>query len=130
VAADTPLQLASPLELPVKYYLTAGGQFVDAKIVLSKGTFDFEELNERKKKQKFSLPASEVLRVETPIIIQFSDPTYIIQRLHCARDLKKIGGPRGRDINLKVTMPQVVTLMSYVAQAAKSPASVPEAARK
>lgn len=130
VATDTPLQLASPLELPVKYYLAAGGQFVDAKIVLSKGTLDFEELGERKKKQKFSLPASEVLRVETPVIIQFSDPTYIIQRLHCARDLKKIGGPRGKDINLKVTMPQVVTLMSYVAQAAKSPASVPEAARK
>ena len=95
VAADTPLQLASPLELPVKYYLTAGGQFVDAKIVLSKGTFDFEELGERKKKQKFSLPASEVLRVETPVIIRFPDPTYIIQRLHCARDLRKIGGPGG-----------------------------------
>lgn len=130
VAADTPLQLAPPLELPVKYYLTAGGQFVDAKIVLSQGVFDFEELDERKKKQKFSLPASEVLRVETPVIIRFPDPTYIIQRLHCARDLRKIGGPRGRDINLKVTIPQVVTLMSYVAEAAKSPASAPEADRK
>jgi len=127
VAADTPLQLASPLELQVKYYLLAGGQLVDAKIVLSKGTFDFEELGERKKKQKFSLPASEVLRVETPVIIRFPDPTYISQRLHCARDLKKIGGPGGRDLNLEVTMPQLVTLMSYVAQAAKSPASVPEA---
>jgi hypothetical protein len=31
VAADTPLQLASPLELPVKYYLLAGGQFVTPK---------------------------------------------------------------------------------------------------
>jgi hypothetical protein len=66
VAADTPLQLTSPLELAVKYYLLAGGQVVDAKIVLSKGTFDFEELGERKEKEKFSLPASEVLRVETP----------------------------------------------------------------
>ncbi len=130
VAADTPLQLASPLELPVKYYLLAGGQLVDAKIVLSKGTFDFEELGERKKKQKFSLPAGEVLRVETPVIIRFPDPTYISQRLHCARDLKKIGGPRGRDLNLEVTMPQMVTLMSYVAQAAKSPASAPEGDRK
>jgi outer membrane protein assembly factor BamE (lipoprotein component of BamABCDE complex) len=130
VAADTPLQLASPLELPVKYYLLAGGQFVDAKIVLSKGSFDFEELGNRKKKHKFSLPASEVLRVETPVIIRFPDPTYISQRLRCARDLKKIGGPSGRDINLKVTMPQLVALMSYVAQAAKSPASAPEAGHK
>jgi len=130
VAADTPLQLASPVELQVKYYLLAGGQFVDAKIVLSKGTFDFEELGEGKKKQKLSLPASQVLRVETPVIIRFPDPTYISQRLHCARDLKKIGGPPGRDLNLEVTMPQLVTLMSYVAQAAKSPPSTPEANRK
>ena len=130
MAADTPLQLASPLELSVKYYLLAGGQLVDAKIVLSKDTFDFEELGERKKKQKFSLPAGEVLRVETPVIIRFPDPTYISQRLHCARDLKKIGGPSGKDINLEVTLPQVVTLMSYVAQAAKSQVSAPEADRK
>ena len=130
VAADTPLQLASPLELPVKYYLLAGGQLVDARIVLSKGSFDFEELGERKKKQKFSMPASEVLRVETPVVIRFSDPTYISQRLHCARDLKKIGGPRGRDLNLEVTMPQLVTLMIYVAQVTKSQVSAPEADRK
>ena len=94
VAADTPLQLASPLELPVKYYLLAGGQLVDAKISLSKGTFDFEELGKLKKKEKFSLPASEILRVETPVTILFPDPTYTSQRLRCARDLKKIGGPR------------------------------------
>jgi len=130
VAADTPLQLASPLELQVKYFLLAGAQLVDARIVLAKGTFDFEELGERKEKQKFSLPASEVLRVETPVMIRFPDQTYISQRLHCARDLRKIGGPSGRDINLKVTMPQLVTLMSYVAQAAKSPAGAPEANRR
>jgi outer membrane protein assembly factor BamE (lipoprotein component of BamABCDE complex) len=116
VAADTALQLASPLELQVKYYLLAGGQLVDAKIVLSKGTFEFEELGERKKKQNLSLPASEVLRVETPVTIRFPDPIYISQRLHCARDLKKIGGPRGRDLNLEVTLPQLVTLMRYVGQ--------------
>ena len=130
VAADTPLQLEPPLELPVKYFLLAGAQLVDAKIVLSKGTFDFEELGERKKKQNFSLPAREVLRVETPIMFRFPDPTYISQRLHCARDLEKIGGPSGRDINLEVTMPQLVTLMSYVAQVTKSQVSAPEADRK
>ena len=107
-----------------------GVQFVDAKILLSKDRFDFEELGESKKKHKFSLPASEVLRVETPVIIRFPDPTYISQRLHCARDLEKIGGPSGRDINLEVTMPQLVTLMSYVAQVTKSQDSAPEADRK
>jgi hypothetical protein len=130
VAADTPLQLESPMELPVKYWKFANGQLVDAKIVLSKGTFDFEELGELKKKHKFSLPPSVVLSVETPVTIRDPDPTYTSQRLRCARDLKKIGGPSGRDLNLEVTMPQLVTLMSYVAQAAKSPASAPEADTK
>ena len=130
VAADTPLQLPSPLELPVHYWKIAGSKKVDAKIVLSKGTIDFEELGELKKKHKFSLPASEVLRVETPVTIRDPNPNYISQRLRCARDLKKIGGPPGRDLNLEVTMPQLVTLMSYVAQAAKSLAGAPEADRK
>jgi hypothetical protein len=130
VVVDTPLKLDSLLELPVKYSKFANPQLVDAKIVLSKSTFDFEELGELKKKHKFSLPASEVLRVETPVTIRFPDPTYISQRLRCARDLKRIGGPPGRDLNLEVTMPQLVTLMSYVARAAKSPASAPEAERK
>jgi hypothetical protein len=122
VATQTPLQLEYQLELPVKYWKNAGTNKVDAKIVLSKGTFVFEELGELKKKHKFSLPASEVLRVETPISIRDPDPTYTSQRLRCAKDLKRIGGPPGRDLNLEVTIPQLVTLMSYVAQAAKSPA--------
>jgi hypothetical protein len=123
VAADTPLELESPLELQVKYWKIAGTRKVDAKIVLSKATFDFEELGEFKKKHKFSLPASEVLRVETPVTILDPDPTYTSQRLRCARNLKKIGGPPGKDLNLEITMPQLVTLMSYVAQAKKSTAN-------
>ncbi|MFI5095240.1 MAG: hypothetical protein ACHQIK_17525 [Candidatus Acidiferrales bacterium] len=133
VAAGTPLQLESPLELPVKYWKFGWGeQPVDAKIVLSKGTFDFEELGKLKKKHKFSLPASEILRVEAPVAIRDRDPapTYTSQTLRCARDLKKIGGPRGKDLNLDVMIPQLVTLMSYVSQAAKSPVSAPTADRK
>jgi outer membrane protein assembly factor BamE (lipoprotein component of BamABCDE complex) len=130
VAADTPLQLASPLELPVNYWKVAGSEKVDAKITLSRGTFEFEELGKLKKRYKFSLPASEVLRVETPVTILDPDPTYTSQRLRCARNLKKIGGPSGRDLNLELTVPQLLTLMSYVAQAAKSPSSEPEPDRK
>lgn len=131
VAADMPLQLESPLELPVKYWKTEA-LLVAAKIVLSKGTFDFEELGKHKKKHKFSLPASEILRVEAPVAIRDTDrnPTYTSQRLRCARDLRKIGGPRGKDLHLEVMIPQLVTLMSYVSQAAKSPVSAPAADRK
>jgi hypothetical protein len=87
--------------------------------VLSPGRFDFEELGDRKKKHKFSLPATDVLRLETPISMVVPDSTYTTQRLRCAHDLKKLGGPRSRDINLGLTLPQVVTLMSYLAQTAK-----------
>ena len=123
VAAVTHLRLESPVELPVKFWETTAAHPVDAKILLSKATFDFEELGELKKKHKFSLPASEVLRVETPLSIRDPDPTYTSQRLRCARNLGKIGGPSGRDLNLEVTLPQLVTLMSYTAQGGRSPAS-------
>jgi hypothetical protein len=128
VAADTPLQLAAPLELPVKYWKIAGSQLVDGKVVLSASTFDFEELGDRKKRHKFSLPARDVVRLETPYTIRVPDPTYMSERLRCARDLKKIGGPRGKDLNLEVTLPQLVTLMSYVSQAGKSSPGAPTAA--
>ena len=125
VAADTPLQLVAPLELPVKYWKIAGSQLVDGKVVLSASTFDFEELGDRKKRHKFSLPARDVVRLETPYTIRVPDPTYMSERLRCARDLKKIGGPRGKDLNLEVTMPQLVTLMSYVSQAGKPQTGAP-----
>lgn len=118
VAESTPLQLAVPLEMPVKYWKNATPQLVAATITLSASSFAFE-LGDQKKKHKFSLPAKEVLRVVTPATMRVPDPTYTSQRLSCARDLKKIGGPRSKDINLEVTLPQLVTLMSYV-QAAKS----------
>ncbi len=130
VAAETPLELVPPLELPVKYWRIAGSELVDGKVVLSASTFDFEELGDRKKRHKFSLPAQDIVRLETPYTIRVPDPTYTSQRLRCTRDLKKIGGPRGKDLNLQVTLPQLVTLMSYASQAAKSPATAPEAERK
>lgn len=120
VAENSPLQLTAPLELSVQYWNTVNAGRVPAKIVLSPSSFDFEELGGRKKKHKFSLSAKDVLRLETPVSMVVPDPTYTTQRLRCAHDLKKLGGPRGKDINLGLTLPQVVTLMSYVAQAAKS----------
>jgi hypothetical protein len=131
VAENTPLQLTAPLELPVKYWKVPNAQPVPAKIVLSAGSLDFEELGEQKKKHKFSLAAKDVVRVETPVTLLDPDPTYTSERLRCARDLRKIGGPRGKDLNLEVTLPQLVTLMSYASLAAKGQAGGPAApARK
>jgi hypothetical protein len=120
VAADTPLLLTSPVELPVKYSKLRNGQLVDAKIVLSTSTFDFEELGTQKKRHKFSVPAADFLRVETPVTLPDPDPIHTIRRLRFTRDLKKIGGPGGKDLNVEVTLPQLVMLMTYAAQAGKS----------
>ena len=118
VAADCPLRLATPLQLEVKYWRNA--RPVSAKIVLSESTFEFEELGAVKKPHKFALPAQAVLSVRTPAMLRDPDPTYTTQTVHFARDLKKIGGPRGKKLNLEVTLPQLVTLMSYVSHGAKA----------
>ncbi len=127
VAANTPLHLTPPLELDLKFWETVGVGIVSAKIVLSPGRLDFEELGDRKNKYKFSLPAKDVLRVETPITAANTDPTYSGYRLRCAHDLKKVGGPHSRDINLALTLPQIVTLMTYVSQAKSAPDSAASA---
>jgi hypothetical protein len=122
VAENMPLQLTAPLELPVKYwknYVTR----VPAKIVLSAGSLGFEELSDQKKKDKFSIPAKDVRKVEIPLTMAVPDPTYVGQRIHCARDLRKLGGPHGKDLNLEVTLPQMVMLMSYASQAGRAKAS-------
>jgi hypothetical protein len=114
VAANTPLRLAEPLELTVKYWKQNVAQ-VPAKLVLSATSLDLEEVSDRKKKDKFSIPAKDVLQVNPAVVS--ADPILTGQRVHCARDLHKLGGPRGKDLNLLVTLPQLVTLISYAAQA-------------
>jgi hypothetical protein len=123
VAELTPLPMDAPMELAVKYWRNGVAPPVPATIKLSANSFGFEEGGEAKKKHKFSMPAKNVLRVETPATIRDPDPTYLVQRLRCSQNLKKIGGPSSKDLNLEVTLPQLVTLLSYVSQAAKSPAN-------
>jgi hypothetical protein len=132
VAADTPLQLTPPLELQVKYWKTkAANERFEARIVLSASTFDFEEMGEQKKRHKFAVPAQDLLRVETPITLRIPDPALTAQRLRFSRDLKKLGGSSGKDLNLQLTLPQLVTLMSYASQAGKSsPGATPAADAK
>jgi hypothetical protein len=80
-------------KLAGKNYVTR----VLAKILLSGGSLDFEELSDQKKKDKFSIPARDVRKVETPLTMAVPDPTYVGQRIHCPRDLRKLGGPRGKN---------------------------------
>jgi hypothetical protein len=121
VAERTPLPMAAPMELAVKYWRNGAAPPVPATITLSANSFGFEELGEQRQKHKFSLPAKDVLRVETPVTIRDPDPTYLVQRLRCSQNLKRIGGPSSKDLNLEITLPELVTLLSYVSQATKSP---------
>lgn len=116
VAENTPVLLDPPIEMSVTYWKNGAVQ-VPAKIVLSREKLDFEELGERKKKHIFVVPAKDLRRMGSPRTLAGTDPTYAGRRIECARDLKKLGGPRGNNINLQLTTLQLVTLMRYVSDA-------------
>jgi hypothetical protein len=117
VAENSPLQLDPPIELQVMYLKNTS--VVPAKIMLSAASFDLQELGNQKKKHTFSVPAQEVLKVDIPYATG-NDPTYLAPRIHCAHDLRKLGGPRGKSFGLQVSMPQLLTLMSYASHMAPS----------
>jgi len=119
VAEETPLKLDPPLEMAVNYWKN-GSTVVPAKIVLSKEKLDFEELGTQKKKQVFSVPAKDLRKVAHSYVYSGTDATLLGDRIECAHDLKKRGGPHGKDINLQLTLPQLVTLMRYVSETGSS----------
>jgi hypothetical protein len=109
----------NPLEFAVKYWRVVGNnQAVPARIVLSPSTFKFEELGTSKKPHKFVLPAQEFLRVSKSIMGQ-PDPVYATQTMHFARDLKPLGGPKGKTLQVDVSLPELVALLSYVSHSSK-----------
>ncbi|HXX02226.1 MAG TPA: hypothetical protein VEJ00_13500 [Candidatus Acidoferrales bacterium] len=129
VAENAPLQLDPPVELRLKYW-NGGTAPVAAKITLTPARLDVEELDDssdndqkkngvkpgkQKKLARFSVPANNLRKVEMPYA-QGDDPTLLGPRIHCAVDLRYFGGPRLKYLNLQVTLPQTVTLMSYITQ--------------
>ena len=96
VAAAHPPLTEVPLELSVRFMPTGAHPPVATKIVLSSGSFLFEQLGDQKKKHTFSLPAREVLDVQTDAWLPEPDPVYTAQTLRFARDLKPTGGPEAR----------------------------------
>jgi hypothetical protein len=116
VAADRPPLAGDHVELQIRY-LRAANQMVHAKIVLTASDFEFEELGNLKKGCKFSSPAREVVGVRTDVWVPDPDPVYTTQTIQFARDLKPIGGPRGKKLNVEVSLPELVTLMAYVSHA-------------
>ncbi len=101
------------VELPVTYGKAGYAMTSPANIALSASTFEFEELGTAKKRDKFAVPARDVIKLQTSIYGR-PDPVHTNQTIYFAHDLKQLGGPGGKKINLEITVPQLVTLMSYV----------------
>lgn len=116
VAGEAPIAATESVELPVTYW-KANAQAIPAKITLSASSFEFEELGIAKKRHKFALPVKDFTGIGTAVIAN-PDPVNTRQVLHFAHDLKSIGGPGGKRLNLDVTLPELVTLMLHVSHAA------------
>jgi len=113
---EAPIAATDSVELPVTYW-KASAQAIPAKITLSASSFEFEELGIAKKRHKFALPLKDFTGIGTAVIAN-PDPVNTRQVLHFAHDLKSIGGPRGKRLNLDVTLPELVTLMRHVSRVA------------
>jgi len=125
VAAELSPTDPETVELPVTYWET-DIKTVPAKITISAGNLSFEELGTDKKPNKFTVPARDVDLMHPSITTQGSwsatdpDPVKTRQTLHFARDLKSVGGPRKTKIDVEVTLPELVTVMSRISSAAKA----------
>lgn len=113
VAENTRVPLEPPLEIPLRY-LKNNARFVPATIVLSNDHLGLEETSNEKKRYKFSIPAKALVKIQTSIFLVSNDPTYVGWRIHCEDDLRPFGGPRGKDLNVTVRVPQLIMLMSYL----------------
>ena len=105
-----------PIELNIKYWKNGYKQSIPSKITLSPDVFSFEELGTLKQRHKFVVPGRDVVRISTPISKPNGDPVYTTQTLHFATNLKKLGGPSEKEVDIEVSLPGLVDLISYVSQ--------------
>jgi hypothetical protein len=122
VAAELSPANPETVELRVTYWKT-DIDTAPAKITISGGNLNFEELGTDKKPKKFTLPARDVDLMHPSITTQGSwsssdpDPVKTRQTLHFAFNLKSVGGPRKTKIDVELTLPELVTLMSRISGA-------------
>jgi len=61
-------------------------------------------------------PALQLSNIGTSVTANESDPVYTTQVLHFSTDLKQVGGPRGKKLYIRVTVPELITLLSYLSR--------------
>jgi hypothetical protein len=88
-----------------------------AKLVLSPNSMEFVETGGAGRLYHFKVPATQFVNIGTATGAgNVSDPVYTTQVLHFSSDLKQAGGPRGKKLYLRVTVPELVMLLSYLSQ--------------
>lgn len=107
-----------PVEIDIQWMKTGYvGMPLTSKLVLSADVMEFVEIGRAKKLVHFKVPADQFVNIGTAAGNgNVSDPVYTTQVLHFSSDLKQVGGPHGKKLYLRVTVPQVVILLSYLSQ--------------
>ena len=125
VAAESSKSSAESAEIELQW-MKGGyvGVPCTAKLVLSPDSMEFVETGGAKKLFHFKVPAAQFVNIGTAggAAGNVSDPVYTTQVLHFSSDLKQAGGPRGKKLYLRVTVPELVMLLSYLSQHNPRPA--------
>ena len=79
------------------------------------GTIEFDGAA-GKKRYHFVVPATQFERIGAASVGVTSDPVYTTQVLHFSTDLKKLGGPRGKTLRVRMTVPDLIVLLRDVAR--------------
>ena len=88
-----------------------------AKLVLSPNSMEFVETGGAGRLYHFKVPATQFVNIGTAAGAgNVSDPVYTTQVLHFSSDLKQAGGPQGKKLYLRVSVPELVMLLSYLSQ--------------
>jgi len=87
------------------------------KIILTADSMEFVEESKAKKPWHFTVPRSQLSGIGLSALVRAPDPIYVSEVLHFSDDLRKLGGPRGKKLYLRVTLPDLVALSAYTSHA-------------
>ncbi len=99
-------------------------RIVPGKIILTASSMEFIEESKAKKPWHFTVPRGQLSAVGLSVLIRAPDPVYVSEVLHFSGNLKQFGGPRGKRLYLRITVPDLVTVLSYISQYSAQPVPI------
>jgi len=113
VAESKPLLGTERTEITIQFSYQ---RIVPGKIVLTADSMEFVEESKAKKPWHFTVPRDQLSGIGLSVLTAAPDPICVSEVLHFSDNLKQFGGPRGKRLYLRVTLPDLVTLLSYISQ--------------